>query len=379
MLRCLRLGVAALTVSIAAACGSPSSPNDQVGIPSCEGTAVFSTPPVDLTDVTGWVPLGQLGPPQHTFPTDHQYVYVKNTAPATVRSPGSIHVTSGRSSHYHQLQQTDYTLDFQPCAEIMGYFGHVNSLEPTIAAQLGPFDQFCSTYSPGPGFTVTQCSTRRVDVLVPPGEILGTTGGPTSGGLDFGLMDNRIAAHFAANTSRWQSVSNGFDRFHVVAGSDYFAEPARSAIAEKLGSHNLAIRRTIPPLGGRIDHDVAGTAQGAWFKPGLPTYPESPHLALVPDNIEPNYHVFSIGVSQPGPSTGAMKFLPTGSGTTNRGFGTIAPGSTIYCYEGLFPGLLLLRLESATSVTLERRSGPPTTCTAAEPLMFGATTVTYER
>ena len=46
----------------------------------------FSVSPVAMADILGWVPLGNLGPPGHLFPTDHQYLYVNNPdVPATVR------------------------------------------------------------------------------------------------------------------------------------------------------------------------------------------------------------------------------------------------------------------------------------------------------
>jgi len=40
--------------------------------------AIFTRSPVALTDFFGWVPLGNMGPPAHTFPTDHQYIYVND-------------------------------------------------------------------------------------------------------------------------------------------------------------------------------------------------------------------------------------------------------------------------------------------------------------
>ena len=44
-------------------------------LPDCNNK-FFSTYPVDMSQVQGITPLGNLGPPGHTFPTDHTYLGV---------------------------------------------------------------------------------------------------------------------------------------------------------------------------------------------------------------------------------------------------------------------------------------------------------------
>ncbi|HEY9226075.1 MAG TPA: hypothetical protein VIP11_05475, partial [Gemmatimonadaceae bacterium] len=63
-----------------------------------QGTAIFSTPPIALANVAGWVPLGNLNPPGHTFPTDHQYLYLPASArsPVDLVSPGDAMITRAR-------------------------------------------------------------------------------------------------------------------------------------------------------------------------------------------------------------------------------------------------------------------------------------------
>lgn len=340
-----------------------------------------------LDEVIGWVPLGNLAPPAHVFPSNHQGLYVADPRspilgpPRTVRAPGNLHVFRVRSSHHQagSAEWTDYSIEFQPCADISGYLGHVQTLAPAFADRLGPIDRACGSYSVGAGMTVTTCETALVDVPFSPGEVIGTTGGvPHVFGMDFGLYDRRIPPHEFANPARWESNSLGFDHFHVVPASDYFAEPARSAIAAKIGD-GVSVR-TIPPLGGTNALDVRGTAQGAWFKPGEPTYPEAPHLGLMLDYIDPTFHVFSIGTSHGGPIA-AVRFQPASSGTVNRAFAIVVPGATVYCYDTTFSGITLMRLDTPTSLSLQVRLGPPFTCAAADqPWTFNeAATVQYER
>lgn len=45
-------------------------------LPSCgTSTTLFTAMPLAASQIAGWVPLGNLNPSAHTFPTDHQYIY----------------------------------------------------------------------------------------------------------------------------------------------------------------------------------------------------------------------------------------------------------------------------------------------------------------
>ena len=59
--------------------GGSTSNDASHGTADCQaGNAVFNTSPLPLSSVIGWVPLGAMEPPGHTFPTDHQYLYYAN-------------------------------------------------------------------------------------------------------------------------------------------------------------------------------------------------------------------------------------------------------------------------------------------------------------
>jgi hypothetical protein len=63
----------------------------------------------------------------------------------------------------------------------------------------------------------------------------------------------------------------------------------------------------------------------------------------------------------------------------NRDPSTITPDNTIYCYEfAPWPGVLLVRLESATSLRVEGRAGN-TTCAAQAPWTFTGNAFIYVR
>jgi hypothetical protein len=372
--------VAAFVVAVAACSGASQSldPANPAGLPSCPpGTAIFTVSPIAVSNIAGWVPLGNLSPPAHTFPTDHQYIYLPRPAAGTVPpvellSPGSVVITRARRTQYN-TGNTDYSLEFSPCAEVHGEFGHVTTIAPGLLAKLGAFTQGCSSYSPAPGTTVTSCYTENIAVPASAGEVIGSTAG-----LDVSLWDRRVTPLKFANASRWRTTSDGFDYFHVVAASDYFAEPAMTQIAPKVGSFDGRTRRTAAPVGGTIEVDVAGSAQGAWFHPTQPGYPESPHFAIVPDNVDPSKFVFSFGTTQSAVSGRMYTITPKATGLVDRAPSQVTADGQVYCYDTpFFNTAILVRLIDATRLRVEPRTA--TTCAAQAPFAFTSSAFEYVR
>ncbi len=372
--------------------GGPSSPTDPFGLaatlsPCGNNTAVFTALPVAQSDVGGWVPLGAMNPSGHTFPTDHQYIYLKTfgsttQTPVPLYAPGNITVVGARSTTYAGTGGfVDYSILFSSCRETFAEFGHVRSIAPSLLARLPAFDQGCNTYSPAPGSSVTACWTKGVEVSVAAGETIGTTAG-----LDLWLFDTRITPITYANPARWGGASAGIDHFHVVPFSDYFAEPMRSTVQSMLGSYDGRMKRTIPPLGGTIGTDVPGTAQGTWFFGTAPTYPESPHLAISPNHVDPRRIEISMGTSGGSYTSGLRAMMPSEIGPFNRHPAQITPGSTVHCWDlinagdfGAGYGVVLLQLTDATTLRIEGRLGSSATCANQQPSALTAAAVTFRR
>ena len=397
------LGVATATAALAVlvACGGGdgsssggiNGPNNSPGrVPSASvscGTnrAIFTVLPVKLADFYGWVPLGNMNPPGHTFPTDHQYLYVNNPESSAPRrvvdlvAPSDMYITMAhRGTTTPGI--TDYTVEFSPCTEVYGQFGHVLTIAPAILSQLGAFDQFCNTYSPVPTSTVSTCETKLTAIKVSAGQVIGTAGGTdplNSFGLDFSLWDARRAPVTFANPARWMSSSEKFDSFHVVAASDYFAEPAASQLATRLGSFDGLHQRTVAPIGGTMENDVPGTAAGIWFNASQPTYPEYPHLALVPDNVDPTLISISAGTSLPNWARGLVRFTPVPTGLVNRDPSAITADGNTYCFEAPGSWVLILKMLDATTLQVEGKPQTVTNCAGAQPWTFTASSFTYKR
>ncbi|MEP6779146.1 MAG: hypothetical protein ABJC26_04595 [Gemmatimonadaceae bacterium] len=395
---------AVLVLALAVACGggdvSGSKPNDVpptvfsptlpngARVPSC-GTslALMTVSPITQANMTGWVPLGNLGPPGHLFPTDHQYLYVNRPASGNAAStfntvpvvaPANIIITGAHRTHYSASNLDDYTLDFALCDEVRGTFGHIAALTPDLLQELGAFDQQCYSYDLGlnNGSTFSGCYAKPAGILRSVGVQVASAGGQTSIALDFWLHDTRRAPLAYANAVRW-NASN--PQAYTVAASDYFSEPARSEIRARLGNYNGTMLRTVEPLGGEIAYDVAATLRGLWVNAAQISVPEAAHLAFVPDNVDPAILSVSMGTSQPDFAAGLYQYTPMSNGYVNRDPAQITSDGHIYCFEtGQGRGVILAQMETATSVKVEGRSGY-LTCADQSPFAFTSKTFVYVR
>jgi hypothetical protein len=163
-----------------------------------------------------------------------------------------------------------------------------------------------------------------------------------------------------------------------VAASEYFAEPARSLIRARVGSFDGSRARTAAPIGGTIAVDVPGTLQGIWINTSQPTFPEGPHLAFVPDPIDPARMSVSMGSSQPLVFAGLYQFDPVSSGTINRHPAQVTADGVTYCIDA--PGLrgaLLVKLEDATTLRVEGVAD--LTCATLPSRAFGTRAFVYKR
>ena len=208
---------------------------------------------------------------------------------------------------------------------------------------------------------------------------LGITGGvPGLLAWDFGLRDSRPGPIRYANPARWDRGGPNGDLLHVVAASDYYAEPMRSQIAARLGHGDGTDHRTLPPLGGTVDVDVPGTAQGTWFNTAQLGGDEGPHLAIAPDNIDPTEFAVSGSQSLPGYSASVGYWRPATSGLLNPAPRSIVADGQIRCLN-LFNGRSVLLL-LADSTTLRAEARPPgVNCAAPQPWTFSTAAFDFHR
>lgn len=330
-------------------------------LPSCGNKYEFFTVShIPLSNLSNIVPLGNLNPSGHTFPTNHVYFHLKGfqdhstSSSASVVAPGDIWIIQIGSSEYTMNGQriTDYKMDFSVCEEVKGYFIHLTSLSERLMQNFGQPSN-CKEYETG-GIHYKNCEKDFFSspILLKAGEPLGTVGGSS----DFGLADLRTPELTYANKNRWYDQP-----LHRVCPLDYFISDVKSKLYFLLGDGST--RRTVEPLCGEVDQDVEGTAQGVWFvKRTKETYPEDPHIALVHDNVNPLRGVFSVGTSVPNLQAGTYYFNPKSSGSVDRDFKDVKSDGNVYCYEprdrfsdGRLSFVILIQLKNPTSLVIEKQ------------------------
>ncbi len=243
--------------------------------------ATFTVSPIDLSNVRGSIPLGNLNPPGHTFPTDHIYFSFADAStyppPYEVRAvaDGEIiwilyHRQEWNPESGHTGTFNDYKVVFRHTPTLQSYFGHVAEFTPEILHAVGTLQEGGNT----------------IHLKVKAGDLIGYTGGRPRAiyAFDFGVVDASITLKGFINPSRYPE-----DTLHCASPFDYFAEPLKAQLLAKNP-------RTLEPRGGKIDFDIDGRLVGNWFLENTTdNYEWSRHLAFVYDNLHPTEIRVAIG------------------------------------------------------------------------------------
>ncbi len=366
---------------------SQESNNPLSSLPACkDGKELFTTFPVKEGEYTSIVPLGNLNPSGHTFPTDHIYVevhdpqhpqdYTVAVAKALI-APADILIYGIQSSE-QVGGVVDYAIDFSPCKDAKGKFGHVGSISAKLKTEIDKIETKCNEYETG-GKKYRGCDYFGLKIEVKVGEQIGTAGSERSGMLDIWMSDYREPQAKRANESRWNS-----DRNYVSCFLDYYSESQKNQFYGFLRGPDNGIR-TKEPRCGTVEVDVAGTAQGVWFNNLEGQFQlEDTHLALAYDNIQTDKQIFSVGTaaSTVGIPTGAYSFTPKAEGQANRDFSQVTADGKTYCYDTINANnrgaskTMLLTMPSAEKLRIAILSG--STC-GAGPWQMNNSFVEYER
>lgn len=322
---------------------------DIADLPSCgNNNQLFTQLPISPNDFTFITPLGLLAPTAHVFPTPHLYFNIRTQDPkrydslpieTDVLAPADIKITTIRFIEAkNKPDWSDGMVAFGVCREFKAYFDHVKNFSPKIKKafdekQFKNCEEYTLGYAPPIGDIHYKLCDAKVSLEIKKGEKIGTAGGGFGQRVfDFGSFDKRVTPVQFAKEERWVTRQQ---LKYTVCGLDYFSDDLKTLLKERLGGQGIHGEIKNADC-GEVVQDIPGTAMGVWVTPDTQEiHHDPPHIALVHDNIEPHYMVFSLGdsTSKIGLSAGKYIYLPQKAGLVNRHFKDLKPGGEIFCFE----------------------------------------------
>lgn len=331
--------------------------------PCPRGDALLNHLPVNLADVSGIVPLGNLNPGGgHTIPTRHIYVYPRMTTPGDPSSAIDVRVLAPGKTEIvaveYRPSAPDWSVHLKPCRDVSLYYFHVDKLAADIAAAVGDVTVGGVAF---PDFTA-----KAVAIPLAPGQMVGV-----AQTFDIGLHDYRKPPQPFVNQLRYKvdlpvlAASVGIpltpealdvarrivpQALYNRCPIDYFTPLPRAQMTARLSDYDGAPLASGTPRCHSHMQDVAQTAQGNWWNDLDPVHDalmdEQHAIALVNWNVTPTVQLFSLNETVPGFSSSLLEGAPPasyannrfefpvreGPQRTNRRFAEITDNA-LYCYD----------------------------------------------
>ena len=365
--------------------------------PECPSTlsGLLTAPLEPMDEISSISPLGNLGPPFHTFPSDHQGLNNhKNNAinpRVAVFAPGNFMVSNllVETREYASGEKDfTYAFTFVACRGVLITVALIDELTPEWEQKVTAQDGECKTFMKSSGnvgeamITTTQC-TYTVDYKTQAGEQIGWTGG--------GKYDSVIEVwaynlwkepdpNFAWSDVGYSLYPYSFCLFDMYSGDLY------TQFQNKFGEFQLQVSkydevtgktifigdnklhpRLAEPRCGTVHQNIFGTAQGWWLPEGTNPTTDNPNpttdnlgLALVHGNYDPSKAAISGGLYFD--PYYRIDFSPEHSGLYNRDFSEVTADGYIYCYKGFWfsvdtPWRILIKLIDAHTLMAEHQVG----------------------
>lgn len=299
--------------SSSSSCSNGVSGSANGGFTATQGT--FTVSPVPTAHITSILPLGNLNPPGHTYPSDHIYLVLDNSSANAVNVYAAA---AGTVTNIDQPSNASHRIFIQVDRSFTYYYDHIN-----IANGVGV------------GSTVTA------------GELIGTNAGDAAA-VDFGVWNfNKTLSGLL------DSCIAEYDE-HTDAPLEYYSGALRTTL------YGLV---TPASADGKIDYDISGKLSGDWVQntSANALNDTSKQLAFVYEPRNPSLMRIVIG----GTLTSASIYGVQGGATD---FGSVTPASGQINYRlylvdgsgnasGSQSALLAVSMNSNTGIQVEFFAG----------------------
>jgi len=365
------IAIVFLTVSIFVSDKTKSQKNDERNLlnkitdtyPKCPANleGILTFPMIDPKYISAITPLGNINPPGHTSPVDHNYFSSNYNDKIPVFSPAdswinSITVIMAKYDGEEEYKPLWYTLNHQICDGLVLTFANYTELIQPLQDIISKQKDECKfgIKKDGHDFTEGQCY-HRLDYKVKAGELIGWTEVEKEKGnaLSFEIW----AANYNEspksgvnwdyyNDDRYAHIMCTFDLYAGSLKNDYYKKLGAWSIPkykdsvtgkEMLGSDGTFIPRTIEPLCGEVNQDIVGTIQGMWFgykpKKGETVEFEGRGFAFLHNNIDPKIGEISVGGDLMEGRSRQIFFGPKFEGLIDREPSHVRADNKVYCYN----------------------------------------------
>jgi len=254
--------------------------------------AKLGVAPISVDNLAFIIPLGKMTD-SHVTPTDHQYWTPKNVVFSNDNTslPLIYDIFAPADGIITQLERHTYIPSDNPnvpkiddwriiiyhSCSLYSIFIHVDKLTEEIFKASG-----------APQTAQKGNKSYSVNIPVKEGQIIGKL---SAHPFDFSVHDSQVTLKGLINPSRYEGE---FWKIHTVDPFDYFKEGIKDKIIAKTP-------RSIKPIGGKIDYDIAGKLVGNWFRKGDDSFKKHEgrfwdgELTLAYDAFDPTQIIISTG------------------------------------------------------------------------------------
>ena len=337
-------------------------------------SGILKYPFIDPNSLFAITPLGNLNPPGHTSPVDHNYLHTNLTTPIPLYSPADGVIKSIASIMYKDDNETEYTpMEFVVSIEVCkglvldfaGYTDLVPEIDKVIAENKGKDCKY-GIKKDGHDKTEGQCYFET-KIETKSGQLLGY-----SQKIDGKFPLEIWAANYNIKPSKevdWDFYND--DRYaHIVCMFDLYPDDIKEQYSSLFGgiahfkdekgnksNEGTFIKRTVEPLCGTVHQNIKGSIQGMWYggsKKEENLEFQGKGLAIVHDNVDPTKGAISIGGNFMEKDT--IIYTPTHTGFINREPSEVTADGNIYCYNARNEDSILIQLIDDKHLKVEHKN-----------------------